>query len=239
LSAERSALRFGCSPLVDPNLFRRFCDTHKEILPTCAVRPTQGDISHLADEIASGLVDAALVTLPLNHDDLHVEELRRDRLVVCLRRDDPLTKKQTLQTADLQGNLTVLYHPKCHPEAHTRLLELLADVGVKMEDYSHASHPVEMQMLVREGHGLSLVRDGTILDEQLTTRPIAGVDWTVDTAAVYHKQQHAKTIPVLIRKMKRQLSQPAMKDGHVNNRFPSKVSTIGKHSPQSDRSSPI
>ncbi len=204
---EVSSVRFGCTPLVDPGLFRTFCDLHKEILPVCPVRPTHGDTAHLAEEVVSGTVDAAFVTLPLRHPDLRIEELRRDRLVVCLRRDDPLAAKASLQPADLQGNLAVLYHPQRHPDAHERLLELLRDAGVQIEDYSCASHPSEMQTLVKGGHGFALIREGTNLDEELTTRPIAGVAWTVDTALIYHKMRHPKTVPILVKRLMKHLFQ--------------------------------
>jgi DNA-binding transcriptional LysR family regulator len=204
---EVGSVRFGCTPLVDQGLFRTFCDLHKEILPVCPVRPTHGDTAHLAEEVLSGTVDAAFVTLPLRHPDLHIEELRRDRLVACLRRDDPLAAKAALQTADLQGNLAVLYHPQRHPDAHERLLELLRDGGVQIKECSYASHPSEMQTLVKGGHGFALIREGTHLDEELTTRPIAGVDWTVDTALIYHKVRYPKTVPILIKRLIKQLPQ--------------------------------
>lgn len=199
------SVRFGCAPLVDYGLFRAFCDLHKEILPVCPVRPTHGDTVHLAQEVVLGTVDAAFVTLPLRHPDLRIEELRRDRLVVCLRRDDPLASKASLQTVDLQGNLSILYHPQRHPDAHERLLELLRVAGVQVEEYSTASHPSEMQALVKDGHGFALIREGTILDEELTTRPIAGVDWTVDTALIYHKERHPKTVPILVKRLVKEL----------------------------------
>ncbi|MCU1321479.1 MAG: transcriptional regulator, LysR family [Acidobacteriaceae bacterium] len=195
------SVRFGCTPLIDQGLFRTFCDLHKEILPACLVRPTHGDTAHLAEEILSGKVDAAIVTLPLRHPELKIEELRRERLVVCLRRDDPLAAKASLQASDLQGNLTVLHHPQRHPDAHERLLELLADAGVQIEEYSFASHPSEMQTLVKCGHGFALIREGTILDEELATRPVAGVEWTVDTALIYHKMRHPKTVPILVKQL--------------------------------------
>jgi DNA-binding transcriptional LysR family regulator len=199
-----STIRLGSTPLVDQELFRSFCSIHKTILPTASVRPTHGDTAHLAEEILAGTVDAAVVTLPLKDPNLHVEELRRDRLLVCLRKDHPLASKAALKTGDLQENLAILYHPQRHPDAHHRLLELLADAGVSIEEYSRASHPSEMQTLVKEGYGFSLIREGTRLDEDLTTRPIVGVDWTVDTAVIYHKQWRPKTIPLLVRKFKKQ-----------------------------------
>lgn len=233
---EISSVRFGCAPLVDQNLFRSFCAMHKELLPTCSIRPTHGDTSQLADEVLSGAVDAAIVTLPLKHPDLCVEEIRRDRLVACLRRDDPLAIKTVLQTSDLQNNLAVLYHPQRHPEAHERLLELLADAGIRVQEYSHASHPTEMQLLVKEGHGLTLIREGSILDDELTTRPISGVDWTVDTAVIYRKLRYPKTVPILIRKFGKQFLQNAKETK------PHKVSAlvnIPKRPPQPATGDPV
>jgi len=210
---EIGAIRFGCTPLVDQNVFRQFCGLHKEILPACPIRPTHGDPAQLAEEVNAGALDAAMVTLPLQHPNLRIEEIRRDRLVVCLRRDSALASKAALQAGDLQNNLTVLYHPERHPAAHARLAELLADAGVKIKEYSRASHPFEMQTLVKEGYGFTLIREGTLLDDELTTRPIAGVDWTVDTAVVFHKQRHPKTIPILVRKLRSELGKTANSTG--------------------------
>jgi hypothetical protein len=85
----------------------------------------------------------------------------------------------------------------------------LADVGVKIEEYSRASHPSEIQSLVKQGFGFALIREGTILEPELTTRPIAGVTWTVDTAFIYKKEDHPKTIPVLIRLLKSRMTAPS------------------------------
>jgi DNA-binding transcriptional LysR family regulator len=200
---EIGSVRFGCGPLVDQSLFRNFCAMHKEILPACSIRPTHGDTVELAEEVVTGAIDAAIVTLPLKHPDLRVEEIRRNRLVVCLRRDNPLARKSALKATDLQDNLSVLYHPQRHPDAHEQLVELLDEAGVTIEEYSRASNPYEMQMLVKEGHGFTLIREGTTLDDELTTRPITGVDWTVGTAVIYHKQRHPKTVPVLVRNLKK------------------------------------
>ena len=200
---EVSLVRFGSTSLVDQKLFHRFCTLHKTLLPRCPIRPTHGDPALLAQEIVDGMVDAAIITLPLTHPDLHIEEVRRDRIVVCLRKDHPLAKKGALHASDLQDNLTILFHPQRHPAAHARLLELLGEAGVTLEEYSRASHPSEMQTLVKEGHGLALIREGTLLEEGLTVRPLIGVNWTVDTAIIYHKQRHPKTIPIIVRQLKR------------------------------------
>jgi DNA-binding transcriptional LysR family regulator len=209
LAVERGeipTLRLGCSSQADPTLFNDLCALHKELLPSCPVQPAHGDTAQLLEEIDSCEIDAAIVTLPVVNPNLHVEELQRDRLVVCLRADHELATKAYLQPADLQENLKILYQPQRHPHAHARLLELLGDAGVKVEAYSRASHPTEMQALVKQGYGFALIREGTHLDAELTTRPVAGVDWTVDTAFIYRKQGHPRMIPTLIRLLKSRLA---------------------------------
>jgi len=204
---EIDTIRLGSSPLADQELFRLLCSMHKELLPSCTVRRLHGDTTQLAEALLDGELDAALITLPLKHPDLCVRELRQDRLVVCIRRDSPLAERAAIQVSDLQANLTILYHPNRHPEAHARLMELLHDVGLQIKEYSSASHPTEMQALVKEGYGVALIREGMPLDEELTTRRILGVEWTVDMAVAYHRERHPKTIPILVRKL-RKITQP-------------------------------
>lgn len=225
---EIGMVRFGSTPLVDPNLFRSFCALHREILPRIVVRPTHGDTEQLATEILDGVVDAAIVTLPFLQPDFHIEELRRDRIVVCLRKDHPLAVKPVLHVSDLQGSLTVIYHPQRHPDAHIRLVELLGGAGVTLGEYSCASHPSEMQTLVKEGYGFALIREGTLLEEGLIIRHIAGVNWTVDTAAIYHKRRYPKTVPILVKKLKRMTLKHVAK-GSVDGatRFPIEASGHG------------
>ena len=212
---EIESVRFGATPLVDQRLFRTFCSLHKKIVPRCSIRPTHGDPAQLTEEILAGDVHAGIVTLPVSHPDLHVEELCKDRIVVCLPEKSPLASKAVLQPGDLQRNLAILYHPQRHPEGHVRLLELLGGAGIKVEEYARASHPSEIQTLVREGYGFALIREGSLLEEGLTTRSISGVDWTVDTALIFRRNGHPCTVPVAMKMLKRVLQRQDTKIGRI------------------------
>jgi len=216
IAIERGQIRtlnLGCAPFVDPELFRTACEIHKEVVPSCPIRPTHGDAIQLVQELVSGEIDAAIMTMPVSDSRLCVQAIRRDRLVACLRADHPLAEKAAVLPADLQSNLAILYHPQRHPGAHRRLLELLGTAGVQIGEFSRVSHPTELQSLVKAGYGLALVSERTVLEAELTTRPVAGVDWAVDTAFVYNKQLHPKTIPVLARHLKRRLALSPIKGG--------------------------
>ena len=129
---EIRTLRFGCGTLVDEKLFRTACEMHKQFLPNCTIRPEHADTVQLVNEIASGKIDGALATLPVDHPQLCVKELRRDRLIVCLRADHPLARKAALRPADL-GQSRSSVPSAWTSGAHTRLIELLGESGVSLE----------------------------------------------------------------------------------------------------------
>jgi DNA-binding transcriptional LysR family regulator len=230
---ELKSMRFGCSSLVNPELFRDFCASHKQILPSCRIRSSHGDTGQLAREVSEGLLDAAIVTLPLEHPDLVIEPVRSVPLVCCLRHDHVLSSKTAVKVQDVEEHLGVLFHPDRHPDAHLRLLELFADAGIEIREYSRATHPSEVQTLVKDGFGIALIGEGLSLDEQLITRPIAGVDWTVDMAIIHHKQRYPKTLPLLIRRLRKNLSKGQMNRRTETTQHPQPTQSAVKRPSQS------
>ena len=66
-----------------------------------------------------------------------------------------------------------------------------------------------MQALVKNRFGFALVREGSVRDLELTTRPIMGSEWTVDTALVYNKARHPGTVDAFLRLLRSRVgSQP-------------------------------
>lgn len=234
------SLKLGCGTCVDQKLFHLACEAHKKILPDCTIWPVHSGSIQLVAEVLSGEIDAALVTSPVSDPRLYVEEIWRDRLLVCLRADHELASNTTLRPEDLQGNLTILIDPQRHPAAHAQLMKFLQKAGIHLDEYSRTSHPTEMQALVKNGYGFALICEGTALDAELTTRPIVGVDWALGTAFAYNKQRHLKTIPAFVRHLKKRLAALATKD-----HLPKTTTTlyakncIPKRPPRSENQGPV
>jgi hypothetical protein len=76
--------------------------------------------------------------------------------------------------------------------------------------------------VVREHLCVALIRE-------LTTRPIRGVSWTVDSAIVYRAEGRQRTLPLLVHELQKRLSVPGttlskklsvmQKEGHQNTLF--------------------
>ena len=54
-----------------------------------------------------------------------------------------------------------------------------------------------MQWMVKENYGLALIDQLSALEAGLITRPIAGVNWTADTAFVTSKESAHMALPLL------------------------------------------
>ncbi len=64
---------------------------------------------------------------------LHVEEIRRDRLLVCVRKDHSLASKGILHPEDLRGVPVVLCHPQINLNAHVQTLSYLDEQTYSIE----------------------------------------------------------------------------------------------------------
>lgn len=120
-----------------------------------------------------------------------------------MRSDDPLAKLKEVTASDLGSKLTIFREPKQHPEAHDRLLEMLDEVGISVVTANVSKTPNDLQWMVESRYGYGLIAEGSALQKGLVTRPVAGVSWTVDSALILGKSTSQRTMPHLVRELRR------------------------------------
>jgi DNA-binding transcriptional LysR family regulator len=196
-------MRLGFSSFVDHSLFEMVCSIHTSLYPSCEIKSQSGDNVELLALLDRGDIDAALLTLPVTGAGLKTYPFTQSRLVVCMRADDPLSKLKEITPADLGSKLTIFREPKQHPEAHDRLIEMLSEVGITGDVASKNKTPHDLQWMVESRYGYALIREGSLLHDGLITRPIAGVTWTVDSALILGRSSSQKTLPQLVKELRR------------------------------------
>ena len=196
-------LRIGFSPFIDRALLQTVCNAHLALFPNCEITPKSGDTVELLSLLERGVIDAALLPLPANGIGLNVDKLSHDRLVVCMRSNDPAASQGEIAPSSLEKKLKIFREPKQNPEGHRKLMEMLDAVGVHPEVASTTAHPRDIQWMVKSGYGHALIREGSELEAGVITRPVAGVDWTVDSVLIFKKSPSHKTIPVLVQELRK------------------------------------
>lgn len=181
-------LRLGFTPFVQRTLLKSVTDLYKDLLPECDLVPESDDTDELTSRIRQGTFDIGILTLPISGNGLEITVLERERLVICMRADDPLTESEFVPPKALDGKISVFTFQQHHPAAHARLMEMFKGLGIALRPSRPTMNIDHIQWMVREGICYSLLRASQPLISGLATRPIAGVDWTIDTAAVIKKE---------------------------------------------------
>ncbi|ADW70203.1 LysR family transcriptional regulator [Granulicella tundricola] len=178
-------LRVGFSSFVNARHLHTFRTSYARHFPKCVLQLSGGDTVNILQRVERGDLDCAILNLPVVGSHWQVVPLASSPIVVCMRTDDPLTEKSIVTVSDLSERLTVFRDPEGHPSAHARLTQMLTEAGIALHISCSAATPHDIQLLVRDGFGLALVSEDTLLESDITTRRIAGVSWTCDTAFVY------------------------------------------------------
>src|SRR5271156_946768 len=200
---EVAPLRLGFSPFVNPELLEFLRDGYASLFPGCPIHLSGGNFLHMLQRLEQESLDGALLPMPIDGPDWVTQQLTSDPLVACMRTDDALARSPEVSISDLSATLKIFRDPEIHPSAHDRLVEMLVDVGIDPEASCLAATPADIQWMVRAGYGVALVDQRTILYSGLTTRPIAGTNWTADTAFVHHKKADHLALPFLVRFLQR------------------------------------
>lgn len=145
------ALRIGFSCFVSPEILKSFSDAYANLFPDCPMQVSGGDPSQILRRMEEGNLDGALLPLPISGDKWFVEPVASAPLVVCLRSDDPLAQPTEIQPSELAKKLNIFRDPETHPSAHSRLMEVLAEIGIKPKVSNLAATPTDIQWMVKSG----------------------------------------------------------------------------------------
>jgi hypothetical protein len=86
---------------------------------------------------------------------------------------------------------------------------MLNEVGVHPEVVTTTGSPHDIQWMVKSGFGHALIREGSEVEDGIVTRPVAGVNWMVESVLISKKFPTQRTIPVLLRELRKRLRMQA------------------------------
>ncbi|MGC1872791.1 MAG: LysR family transcriptional regulator [Acidobacteriaceae bacterium] len=207
-AGKGSPLRVAISAFVNYELADAIFETHAMLFPKSPIRPTIDGAAKILDLLRENSIDAALVSLPIDTTGLEVLPIASEKLLVCLRRDDPLASVQAIPREVLEERLKVFFDPEHHPRLYAHLLEILARMGVTVQPAYFASTPADMKWMIKRGLGYALVRESTPIDPELIALPVEGLETTVESAFVYNTSSQPAALRVLALELKKRFYKP-------------------------------
>jgi DNA-binding transcriptional LysR family regulator len=192
-------LRLGFSSFVNDKLLQSFRETYCGMFPGCEIQLAGGEPMQILQRINRRSLDCAILPMPIDNDLYHVQQVAQSPLVICLRGDDPLALQTQLDIQEIALRIKIFRDPELQPSAHSRLVEMFEEVGIPLHLACWATTPAQIQWMIKAGYGLALIDQTSFLDSGLVTRPLAGINWTADTAFVHHSRADHIALPFVER----------------------------------------
>jgi DNA-binding transcriptional LysR family regulator len=216
-------LRLGFSSFVSATLLQSFRDKYQAIFPGCQIQLMGGEPTYVLHRMDQRALHCALLPMPIDDSLYRVQQISESPLVVCLRSDDPIAAHAKLDIQDIAHRIKIFRDPELHPAAHFRLSEMFEEVGIRIDLTCSAGTPSDIQWMVREGYGLALIDQASSIEKELTTRPIAGVNWTADTAFVHHTRGDHIALPFIERSFSQYWRDAKRKNRHAEGLRPEQL----------------
>lgn len=223
---EVPPLRLGISPFVNPGLLHLLKLSYHELFPGCEIQLSSGNHRHTLQRLDLGTLDCAVLLMPIDKELWNVFQISQSQLVLCMRSDDPLAAEPVIDLHSVASRITIFRDPELHPSAHSRLCEMFAEAGITLHISNSAATPADMQWMVKEGYGLTLIDQLSSLEPGLVTRPIAGVTWTTDTAFVCGKKSVHIALPLVEKFIKQNGLSTERKQPHTDRVRPQQLRLI-------------
>jgi len=200
-SPNRWPFRLGYSPFLHHALVHEAIKGYREIVPERGINSSSDCSAELVNMLNDGRLDAAIVTLPIFESELSEYEICADRILVCLRADDPLANAAQIPKSVLSDRLKIMFRRDCHPLLFDRFLRKFKSAGVQLRPTEIYSAPSELQFLVETSGCFGLIREGRAIPPGLRVLPIEGMNLRVRTALVFTAAHQSRVLPMLAGRM--------------------------------------
>lgn len=213
--ATAEPFRLGFTPLIHGRTLAEVCGVYRRLFPRGQIYPECEDSTALIKQLHSGDLDAGLMTLPVDSGTFRIQPLTTDPLMACIRKDDPLAENREIPPSDLKDRLWVFGSPGT-ARLDSVLMERLKEQGIEARIASAKLSGEHIQSMVEEGICIALIRVPAVLSQQLTTRPIAGLNWSIDSVFLCKAETARHGLPLLLRALERRI-RPSRAEPAIDN----------------------
>lgn len=169
---------------------RAFCT---EQFPALDLQPRSAFTNELLPLLRSGVLDAALVILPLDGSDVRHEVVLEESLIVALPERHSLARRRSIALAELSDTPAISIPRHINPSFYVSLMACCEREGLRPKVFQEVTTFAEAQYLVAKGLGFTLARDSfrPVKHPGIVFRPLKGNPLTVETGIAYSTKRQS------------------------------------------------
>ncbi|MES2604252.1 MAG: LysR substrate-binding domain-containing protein [Pseudomonadota bacterium] len=148
-------IRLGAFPTLAPYFFPQVLPKVKKKLPDLRVFLVEEKTQSLLQQLSQGEIDAALLALPINKDQLDVIPVCKEEFLLAVPSAHPLARRKEIEMDELQGqNIMLLEEGHCLREQALSVCQL---AGAGENTTFRASSLETLRQMVVSGLGVTLI----------------------------------------------------------------------------------
>jgi len=195
-----AVLKIGHSPYADPVWVSSLVSTRMTQHPQTKLQFWSDFSFELAETVAAGDLDMALVTEPPHDPRVTRIPFYRAPLIAVLPAKHAASKKRDLLLRDLAEDSWIIYGERVHPLVHASIMEAARWEGIFPKDIHSIVSTRQAFQLVSEGLGVAILkRPPAETSGGLVIKPIADEALYLDTCVVMRKDHESKALSAFAR----------------------------------------
>ncbi|MES5894668.1 MULTISPECIES: LysR family transcriptional regulator [Bacillus cereus group] len=177
---EVGTIRIGSFPSASAHFLPKMINLFKEKYPNLEVVLCEGTIKEVEDWLVSRVVDIGIVILP--NKDMEIVPLTKGKMVVILREDHPLCKKDSITISDLENEPIIL----CKGGYEPPIFDMFKQANVPLRAEYIISTVTTALNMIQEGLGLAILAELSLtsLPKNIQTRELEPQVWREIALAV-------------------------------------------------------
>ncbi|MDQ4481566.1 LysR family transcriptional regulator [Bacillus cereus] len=177
---EVGTIRIGSFPSASAHFLPKMINHFKEKYPNLGVVLYEGTIKEVEDWLVSRVVDIGIVILP--NKEMEIVPLTKGKMVVILREDHPLCKKDAITIRDLENEPIIL----CKGGYEPPIIDMFKQVNVPLRAEYVISTVTTALNMIQEGLGIAILAELSLtnLPKNVQTRELEPQVWREIALAV-------------------------------------------------------
>jgi len=177
---EVGTIRIGSFPSASAHFLPKMINHFKEKYPNLEVVVCEGTIKEVEDWLVSRVVDIGIVILP--NKEMEIVPLTKGKMVVILREDHPLCKKDAITIRDLENEPIIL----CKGGYEPPIIDMFKQINVPLRAEYVISTVTTALNMIQEGLGIAILAELSLtnLPKNVQTRELEPQVWREIALAV-------------------------------------------------------
>jgi DNA-binding transcriptional LysR family regulator len=187
---QTATLRLGYSPLIDFRVISKVRCYLLDAHPAADVRFVSGHTAEHVDALIRGKLDAGLVMLPVTEDRVTFNVLHRERLILALPNQHPLTKKKHIEVTDLHQLPLVKIRGDIEPRFGNSLKRLFAVIRVRPQIFHEVTTQSEALEIASQDGVAAIITPAALFpaNDRVVFRKFLDEILTVETGLAYFSE---------------------------------------------------